>query len=91
MDRPLARQPAALSQSLLTPAFPHDNGKRYTAGPDCDGPEHRPRAMTLVMGPNRPSRYSRPSDLLVARDLIIPEMCNAAWKAVRSGMMHPKR
>lgn len=31
------------------------------------------------------------SDLLIAPDLIIPEVCNAAWKAVRSGMMCPEQ
>ena len=27
-------------------------------------------------------------DILIAPDLIMPEVCNAAWKMVRRGMMH---
>jgi predicted nucleic acid-binding protein len=30
-------------------------------------------------------------ELLVAPDLIVPEVCNAAWKAVRAGAMLPEQ
>src|SRR5271165_1408070 len=29
------------------------------------------------------------ADVLIAPDLIRPEVCNATWKMVRRGMMHP--
>ena len=31
------------------------------------------------------------SDMLVAPDLIVAEVCNAGWKAVRAGMMRPEQ
>ena len=31
------------------------------------------------------------SDLLIAPDLIVPEVCNAGWKAVRAGTMLPEQ
>jgi predicted nucleic acid-binding protein len=30
-------------------------------------------------------------DTLIAPDLIVPEVCNAAWKIVRRGLMHPEQ
>jgi predicted nucleic acid-binding protein len=38
-----------------------------------------PQATTILAG----------RDLLIAPDLIVAEVCNAGWKAVRAGTMHP--
>ncbi len=40
-----------------------------------------PHAAALLMQP----------DLLIAPDLIVAEVCNAAWKAVRAGAMLPEQ
>ncbi|MGE0226718.1 MAG: type II toxin-antitoxin system VapC family toxin [Acetobacteraceae bacterium] len=33
----------------------------------------------------------RSGDTLIAPDLIVPEVCNAAWKALRAGLIHPSQ
>jgi predicted nucleic acid-binding protein len=33
----------------------------------------------------------RSGDALIAPDLIVPEVCNAAWKALRVGLIHPSQ